>query len=253
MISVIVCSRNEKQSALHQQSVANTIGHAYEYVRVDNSNTAFSLCSAYNTGVDRAQGDIVVFAHEDVFFLEPDWGGVLVRKFCDNPQIGLVGVAGSQYLLKQFPGWPAAGQPFLKGKVLHEIDGRYLLSVFSHEKGDAEVVAVDGLFFAVRSELFNSIRFDSENFNGFHFYDLDICMQVRKSHSLIVTDDILVKHQSRGSFDKTWKLFGDRFVQKYANELPAACVEGTPQPENFNKFDSFDITARIAQSPFAQA
>ena len=93
------------------------------------------------------------------------------------------------------------------------------MSVFSLDKGDAEVVAVDGLFFAVRRTLFERIRFNETTFNAFHFYDLDICMQVRRTHRCIVTGDILVQHRSAGKPDGVWRDYGRRFLDKYKNEL----------------------------------
>lgn len=233
MISVVVCSRLGQYSELHERNAAKTVGTEYEYVRIDNADNGFSLSSAYNEGVSRSQGDILVFVHEDVFFMEPGWGTGLAGKF-ENPSIGLVGVAGTQYLASHHPAWLAAGQPFLRGRVVHDVEAEddYSMCVFSADKTDAEVVAVDGLFFAIRRSLFEQIRFDDETFDGFHFYDLDICMQVHKTHKLIVTWDILVKHLSKGNCDEAWKEAGQRFLDKYKDDLPATCVEAVPQ---FNK------------------
>ena len=108
----------------------------------------------------------------------------------------------------------------MKGRVIHELNRgeTVYLSVFSWDKEDAEVVAVDGLFFAVRRSLFHRIRFDDATFDGFHFYDLDLCMQIRKTHRLIVTWDLLVKHLSAGRCDDSWKEAGARFLKKYAGQ-----------------------------------
>jgi hypothetical protein len=144
--------------------------------------------------VKQASGEILVFVHEDVFFAEGGWAIKLEDKFKDQ-SVGLIGVAGTQYLFADNPAWVAAGRPFIKGQVIHELDqgSKYFLTVFDWQRGDTEVVAVDGLFFAIKKELFNQIQFDDVTFDGFHFYDLDICMQVHKTHRLIVTTDILVK------------------------------------------------------------
>ncbi len=70
------------------------------------------------------------------------------------------------------------------------MDGKELISVFNWDKNDADVVAVDGLFFAIRRELFEKVSFDTTTFTDFHFYDLDICLQIRKHARCIVTWDI---------------------------------------------------------------
>ncbi|NLE01778.1 MAG: glycosyltransferase, partial [Fibrobacter sp.] len=180
MISVIVCSRYKSGYELHSRNIAKTIGTPYEYIVIDNSDNRYSLCSAYNEGVARAQGEICVFMHEDVFFMEGNWGKVLENKFEDST-IGLVGVAGSSYLFSDLPGWVAAGRPYIKGHVVHELQNGsvYNLTVFNWENTDQDVVVVDGLFFSIRKSLFSSISFDEKTFDGFHFYDLDICMQIR--------------------------------------------------------------------------
>ena len=197
MISVISCSRKDPSWDLHQRNVSKTAGSPHEYIRIDNRDGRFGLCAAYNKGVSLANGEILVFMHEDVFFMEGNWGTVLEKKFSD-PSVGLVGVAGTQYLFRDTPGWVVAGIPFIKGHVVHELNNGniYHLTVFNWGKEDSDVVAVDGLFFAIRKSLFERIRFDEALFDQFHFYDLDICMQIRRTHRLIVTWDILVKHQS---------------------------------------------------------
>ena len=253
MISIVVCSRQGQHAELHERNVRKTVGTEVEYVRINNKDNAHSLCSAYNEGVDRSQGDILVFVHEDVFFMEPNWGPILREKFEANLKVGLVGVAGTQYLASHHPAWIAAGQPFIRGRVVHETeDGeRYVMSVFSPNRTDAEVVAVDGLFFAVRRHLFEHIRFDDTTFDGFHFYDLDICMQIAKTHKLMVTWDILVKHLSAGTCNQAWQEAGQRFLAKHKNDLPAACVDAVPQFETAVGPKDYELKGVVPQGIIA--
>jgi hypothetical protein len=247
MISVIVCSRQEAEWDFHRRNVDKTIGCEYEYIRVDNTKNAYGICGAYNIGVSQAQGDLLVFVHEDCFYMEPGWGKVLYSKFGSYPGLGLVGVAGSQYLTSTIPAWIAAGQPFIKGRVVHELNNGELfaLTVFSWDKADAEVVAADGLFFAIPRALFNNISFDEKTFTGFHLYDLDICMQIRRTHKLIVTWDIMVKHFSGGTLNASWLDFGKCFIDKYKNELPTSCVPGLPDPARYKGAMNFDLRGKV--------
>jgi Glycosyltransferase like family len=230
MISVIVCSIQEPSWTLHERNVGRTIGVAHEYLRVDNRRKQSGICAAYNSGVAQSKGDILVFVHEDAFFMLPGWGQALEQKFAADPALGLVGVAGTQYLGSESMSWGCAGQPYIKGRVVHELEGgrEFFMSVFSLNKSDAEVVAVDGLFFAVRRTLFDRIRFDEALFDAYHFYDLDLCMQVRRTHRLIVTWDILLQHRSAGNANDLWRTYGRRFLDKYKNELPATCAPVVP-------------------------
>jgi hypothetical protein len=253
MISVIVCSRQPPAWDVHQRNVAKTIGSDHEYVRIDNTAHTYGICGAYNKGVESAKGDIFVFVHEDVFFMEPGWGKIIESKFAGNPRVGLVGVAGTQYLFADNPAWIRAGQPFIRGRVVHELDGgaSYILSVFSWDKSDAEVVAVDGLFFAIRANLFPGIRFDDRTFDAFHFYDLDICMQVRRSHSCVVTWDILLKHLSGGNADTKWVEAGKRFLAKYRGELPASTTAAIPDLSKYKEAMHFDLRGKAPQGTIA--
>jgi glycosyltransferase involved in cell wall biosynthesis len=250
MISVIACSRRQSSWDFHQRNVAKTIGCDYEYIRVDNTSDKYGICAAYNYGVSQAKGDIYVFVHEDVFFMEPGWGNVIESKFLKNEKMGLLGVAGTQYLFSDHPAWIRAGMPFIRGRVVHELDNgaTFVLTVFSLDKTDAEVVAVDGLFFAIRANLFPGIRFDDMTFDRFHFYDLDICMQVRKTHSCIVTWDILLKHLSGGQTNADWIEAGRRFLLKYKNELPASTAgEKIPDLSDIKLQINVDIKGKVAQ------
>ena len=248
-ISVIVSTKEDKKNAIHERNVRKTIGlDAVEYIQIVNKNKEFGICTAYNRGVEKAQGEIVVFVHDDVFFVESGWGNVLKKKFSDE-SVGLVGVAGTEYLFAENPGWVLAGRPFIHGHVIHELNNGniYNLTVFSWEKKDKNVVAVDGLFIAVRKSLFSRIAFDEETFDGFHFYDLDLCMQVRKTHRCIVTWDILVKHQSGGAFDEIWKKYALKFIKKYHSELPASCTDCIPDPANSKPFENFNLKGKAPQ------
>ncbi len=218
MISVIVCSNSDQNWDKHRRHVELTIGFPHEYIRIDNTGGRHSLCSAYNEGVSRAHGQLCVFMHEDVFFLTPAWGPVLWRKFV-NPRVGMVGVAGSKLLLPGNPRWFAAGAPFIQGQVLHQDKDNIVYSVYSRPVTDSEVAAIDGLFMAIRKKLFESISFDEQTFDGFHLYDSDICMQVRRTHKIISTCDILVKHYSKGAFNEVWKRYAEKFLRKYQDEL----------------------------------
>ncbi|CAN2045072.1 protein O-GlcNAc transferase [Candidatus Magnetomoraceae bacterium gMMP-1] len=243
MISIIVCSNQNPCSAAHRKNIEKTVGCEFEYIRINNSDNKFGICAAYNKGTEKASGDILVFVHDDVFFISSDWGKILQEKFSFDSSLGLVGLAGTQYLDKNNPFWPYAERPFIYGRVVHEKKDpdKSVLTIFSRDKRDTEVVAVDGLFLAIKKSLFNTIKFDEKTFDRFHFYDLDISMQVKKTHKVIVTCDILVKHLSGGSFKGVWKEYAKRFIKKYWNALPASCTEKSFCEKNLSHFEAFPL------------
>jgi len=243
MISVIVCSAHPPEWSVHEHHVAETIGTSFEYIRILNPGKKKGLCAAYNTGVKKAQGDLCVFLHEDVFVVTPHWGKILEEKFQRQKKLGLLGVAGSSYLFESNPLWVAPGRPFIHGKVIHDIavQNSFILTVFSKTEHDMPVVAVDGLFMAIRGDLFSSISFDEVVFDDFHFYDIDICMQVGNTHNLLVTHDLLVKHMSGGGFDDCWVQYAGKFIEKYRKILPRSCVSAIPDKNRIIPFESLDM------------
>jgi GT2 family glycosyltransferase len=251
MISVIVCSNKPSEWTMHERNVTKTIDTPFEYCRINNSGKTTGICAAYNSGVKTTTGEIVVFVHDDVFFLEPGWGDVLIRKFAADPLLGLVGVAGTQYLYRNSASWARAGQPFLRGRIVNEFHdtGEFFLTAFSWDKRDAPVVAVDGLFFAVRRTLFDRIRFDEATFDHYHFYDLDLCMQIRAAgFHQIVTWDIFVKHLSAGTADDLWREYGKRFLLKYGASLPAASIDAVPDEAKEKLFgQNYDLRGKVSQ------
>jgi hypothetical protein len=90
------------------------------------------------------------------------------------------------------------------------------------------VVAVDGVFIALRASLFDRIGFDGITFPAFHFYDLDICMQASTHTQALVTTEILLRHHSAGVLDARWRQDGQAFLSKWAHRLPHSCSAALP-------------------------
>ena len=99
----------------------------------------------------------------------------------------------------------------------------------------ADVVAIDGVCFFIPKCLFASIRFDDGTYDGFHVYDMDICMQVQKQGKRVcVTDVLTIEHfWSESSFEnkKYMKKLNENlllFYQKWKGGLPM--VRGIHEP-----------------------
>lgn len=244
MISVITCAKNPIAQSIQERNVQKTVGTEYEYLLIDGGNNV-SLAAAYNHGVTLAHGDIIVFIPEDVYFMKMNWGRMLEAKFLNDPWLGVVGVAGTQYMYSDKSSLTAAGRPFIKGRVVHHLqNGDFFAVVYSPENGDFEVVACDGVFMAVKQQLFQNIAFDSTSFNGQYFFDIDFCMQARHTNRVIITTDIVVKRRSQPVFDKVWQEYGNLFLHKWAGELPAATVESSPGPENLISTQCVDLKGK---------
>ncbi len=75
----------------------------------------------------------------------------------------------------------------------------------------------------IRKSLFDDglIRFDDKTFDGFHCYDIDICLQVRKAgFDVAVVSDVLAEHLSYGSQNKQWLMASEKLEKKWHDYLP---------------------------------
>nr|AGS53206.1 streptomycin biosynthesis StrF domain protein [uncultured bacterium contig00093] len=231
MITVIISAKNPVPESTLERNIRKTAGAPVELMMINNSKGENGLASVYNFGAGRSRGDILVFMHDDAFFMTENWAPVLESLFAQDPYLGVVGVAGTQYMSRDNCSWTSAGRPFIKGRIVHDLqNGDFFATLFSQERETAEVAVCGGVFFAVRRTLLTQFGFDEQTFDSFYFHDLDFCMQARRRWRIIVSGDILIKHRSTGTYDKNWHKYGEIFLKKWAAELPASCTNATPDP-----------------------
>jgi hypothetical protein len=161
--------------------------------------------------------DIVLFVHEDVKLLDPNFVSKLELMFSEKKDVGLVGVVGVTELSENCRWWDNKPDK-LKGHIIQE-NGQQAYHMVKGMVGYSDdLVAVDGLCFAVRADLLlGGLRFD-DTFKGFHFYDLDICCQILSMGHKIAIADILVLHKSIGDISKSegWMENKDKFFKKWS-------------------------------------
>src|ERR1044072_1025199 len=95
MISVIICSANERRIEKIRENVAATIGVEHELVIITNAKEIGGICKGYNAGAEQAVFDTLCFVHDDVTFLTQDWGQKALDHFNGKTPRGLIGLAGS--------------------------------------------------------------------------------------------------------------------------------------------------------------
>ncbi len=224
-LSLIVCARTPNVSAHLQKNVADTIGVDYEWIVIDNSRNEYTIFTAYNEGVKRAKGSILCFMHDDILYHTEGWGSKIVHHFEDSA-VGLVGVAGTHFLPTVPTYWFTS--PFVSEYNYTNDKGRIIknnkVDFFGKEQ-IVDAVAVDGLCFFVRRDLFDVIRFDDTTFSGFHLYDMDICMQIlQNDYKVCIVRDVLIEHYwSEESMNTGMEVFYanlDLFYAKWKDNLP---------------------------------
>jgi hypothetical protein len=167
------------------------------------------------------ENDIVVFSHEDVKLIDDHLVEKFEMVFEEKKDVGLIGVVGASKLNDTCRWWSNQVQD-MRGHIIQEnnTQNHHLIKGIVGYSDD--LIVVDGLIFAIRADLFlkYNLRFDQENYDGFHFYDIDICCQILEKKLKIAVADILVLHKSIGDVSKNddWAKNKDVFVKKWTGK-----------------------------------
>ena len=136
-------------------------------------------------------------------------------------EFDLVGVAGTTRVVAGK--WAAAGDPYVftlisspdpeRGGWATALLGGAAISV-------GGIQALDGVFLAAKREAALAVGFDARTFDGFHLYDLDFSFRAFcQGFRLAVCRDIVLIHESTGSYDRGWDEYRLRFEAKHRQSL----------------------------------
>lgn len=213
--SVVVCSINTQKFLRLKQNIESLIPKKHlEIIRIPDAR---NMGEGYNRGARQAVGDILIFCHDDIELLTPDFGYRLAAQL---DEYDLLGVAGSIWL--RDAKWTLAGFPYLRGQVVHALADRsgFTYSAYGVDGAmSGGIQVLDGLFLAMRRDFWAENPFD-EGYDGFHLYDIDLsfrCYLAR--HRVGVCNDILIEHRSLGHFDESWKRAANRFAARFGKRL----------------------------------
>lgn len=222
-VSFIICSIDDARFAAVSANIGQCMGGiSHEVVR---SRNARSLTAAYNKALGQSRGELVVFCHDDIEILQPDFGQ---RLLADLAEYDVLGVAGTSLMVDGY--WGTAGQPHLYGQVLQKNQDKagYTLYMFDfHDRPMPSIQALDGLFIAAHRSAAEQIGFDSGSFDGFHLYDADFAFRAHRAGLKVgVSRSLLLFHQSHGDKGEAWEGYMRRFQEKFADVLPAGFEPG---------------------------
>jgi glycosyltransferase involved in cell wall biosynthesis len=238
MISIIVCSICQKNFIRLSDSIQEKIGIPFQLIRIENNIEKLSISEAYNKGADQAVYDFLCFIHEDVVFHTNQWGEALVKAFKGLPNPGVLGVAGSNYLPISPSYWwiPDPKRRFCNYLDNHETGniGEGKLR-FSGHTDPVQVYLLDGMFLAIKKEVFKKVKFD-ESLEGFHGYDTSICLRSAIEFQNYFIPNILIEHFSQGKPNVTWLL---NTVNSYSQKerIPfQGKIDGNLEVKSFHLF-----------------
>jgi hypothetical protein len=216
-ISVVISTRKIDDEYL--KHVEKMFSHPKTEILIYENDGVNSLPEIYNIGLNDSKYDVVVFIHDDLILETKNITPKVIRLFEKNPEYGIIGIAGTDNLLS---GMWWQDKTSMYGIVGHEHEGKRHVNHYS--KGDyseklKEVVVIDGLFMMIHK---NRIKHKfNEQFEGFHFYDLPICLENYLDGVKVgVTTKIRVTHKSIGMVNKKWEKNKLLFEALYEKNFP---------------------------------
>lgn len=253
MISLVICTRDANVLAAFSQSVAETVGVAYEVVAVDNSHGKYGICEAYNLGAARAQYELLCFVHEDIRFHTSGWGKVVAEVLADQT-VGVLGVTGGMQQVAAPAAWWGCGLEWCRENVLNAFaDGHTEMELRNPEGAELlDVAVVDGMWLCCRRAVWAHSPFDAQTFTDFHFYDVDFCTEVfRQGLRVCVTFRVLLEHHSRGSVNDAWVRNALKYQRKRRGQLPFGPATIPPTEQRRIELKAMqEFTGRLIRGAF---
>ena len=216
-VSVVIPTREIDNNYL--KHVSKMFSHPKTEIIVYENNGEKSLPQIYNQGLNESTNDIVVFMHDDLILETSNITPKIIKLFDKHLDYGIIGLAGTDNLLS---GMWWQDRTSMYGVVGHENEGKRHVNHYS--KGDyseklKEVVVIDGLFMMIHKGRIKH-KFN-EQFEGFHFYDLPICLENHLDGVKVgVTTKIRVTHKSIGMVNKKWEKNKLLFEALYESNFP---------------------------------
>lgn len=233
MISIIISSADNELLQKVSDNIADTIGVPYEIIATDNSKGKEGICAVYNKGIAKAKYDTLCFMHEDVFIKTNNWGHIVVSLFNNDPQLGLVGVAGSNYKTLTPAGWGSVGADNIFINIIQSYKHQKKKPKTFYNNPNNEkispVACVDGVWMCTTKGVAQEFKFDETTFKGFHAYDIDYSLSVGQKYKVAVSFEILLDHFSEGVYDRRWMSENLKLHNKWDKYLPQNVGELSPK------------------------
>lgn len=163
--NIVIFNENIKAS-LKKQKMRN-----FELVMIDTIKHGFSSASqALNSVRNCLHGDYIIFAHQDINFLEENFLETLY-KFCMEYEFGIAGVVGKVKLYGKYE---------IATNIVHTIKK---INAGSYS-GFSEVIETENLdecFFIIPNKILKKYAFGDLG-NTWHLYATEYCLQMKKNN-----------------------------------------------------------------------
>jgi len=203
MISVICVYNDEQALNNHLLKSINEQDTNCELILINNSAKEYrSAAVALNIGGQKANGDYLIFAHQDLELDSSHWLRDAECTIAGLLDFGIAGVAGKKKASGVLTNIKHGSPPRFAGK--HRI------------KEPEEVQTLDECLIIIPRELFSRLSFDEYNCDDWHLYAVDYCLNVRKMGYRVFVLPLPCYHKSSGSLSEGYFSTLEKLRQKHS-------------------------------------
>lgn len=204
MIS-IVCVYNNKEifeeyllKSLKSQNIN------YELILLENTQKKFkSAAEALNYGGKKANGEYILFVHQDMDMCSGTFLKDLERILDSISNLGIAGVAGKSEKGLIVSNMKQGMPPKFAGKI--------------QINKPVKVQTLDECLFVIPKKIFNLLKFDEKVCDGWHLYAVDYCLCVKERGLTVYVLPVSTYHKSIGeSLSKDYYDVVKKLLKKHA-------------------------------------
>jgi hypothetical protein len=231
MISVISIISNKKIATEFLLRGLSRQDTKFELILLDNKSFSYKSASqAYNCGGIKANGDYLMFIHQDVLLPSSNWLKEAENTLSTSSNLGLAGVAGMlkpkyinefeicmrYYLLRKLGFYPFWFHCYGRGNVFQ---GRDKLPWMG--KPTSEILSVqtlDELLLIIPFKVFEHTKFDEIACDDWHLYGVDYSLTASEKGYKVCVLPCPAFHLSTGKRSKTYFKTLIKLIKKHRNE-----------------------------------
>lgn len=181
-----------------------------ELIALNNVDGKYrSAASAFNSVLEKnIDTDVMVFCHQDIIFLE---GSIdrIVQVCCEAPNalFGAAGVRNTNNIGNSNRIISRMGQ------------GQGWNYETLAEKSIEDVFSLDECLIAANKKVFETLRFDEQVCDGWHFYAVELCLQCHVKKIGVKVFDANIVHLSSGNLNSSFYATEKRIARKYRRQF----------------------------------
>ena len=211
-ICTLVTSQKMYESMKISFKEAGFTDQELEFLFIDNTKqNHHDAFNGLNRLADRATGTYLIFCHQDIELLK-DSKDSLMQKLTKmnetSPKWAVLSNCGASTLLNY-------------ALCVLEGDGKDR----NTDNFPMEVYSVDEHFFIVKNGL--GLRFSEEEFNGFHLYGTDICLQSILNGFKNYAIEFKVKHYGSGNLNTEFYVTKNKLIKSYEGKINLGWIQTT--------------------------